>query len=87
MSKRDLKKLAKSQLIKMLLKQTKSKKVRNHEDLLDNDPLKDKVLQPIALPQKPTRQQSEPVVQQAPIQIRIKLPKLNRPPPPPPMNT
>ena len=56
MNKRDLKKLTKSQLIKMLLKQKKSKKVRNHEDLLDNDPFKDKVLQPIALPQKPTRQ-------------------------------
>ena len=76
-------------LLKMLLKQKRSKKVRNHEDLLDNDPFKDEVSQPvpqpIALPQKPTRQQSEPVVQQAPIQIRIKPPKPNRPPPPPPM--
>ena len=40
MNKRDLKKLSKSELIKMLLKQKKSKKVRNHEDLLDNDPFK-----------------------------------------------
>ena len=40
MNKRDLKKLSKSELIKMLLKQKKSKKFRNHEDLLDNDPLR-----------------------------------------------
>ena len=45
MNKRDLKKLSKSQLIKMLLKQEKSKKVRNHENLLDNNPFKDKVAQ------------------------------------------
>ena len=45
MNKRDLKKLSKSQLIKMLLKQEKSKKVRNHGDLLDNDPFKDEVAQ------------------------------------------
>ena len=49
MDKRDLKKLSKSELIKMLLKQKKSKKVRNHEDLLDNNPFKDEV------PQKPAR--------------------------------
>ena len=130
MSKRDMKKLSKSELIKTLLKQKKSKKVRNHEDLLNNDPFKDEVSQPvpqpITLPQKPTRhipprdpktgrfikihpdrpkppkqpalprlrdakglfiltRQSEPVVQQAPIQIRIKPPKPNRTPPPPPM--
>ena len=45
MNKRDLKKLNKSQLIEMLLKQEKSKKVRNHGDLLDNDPFKDEVEQ------------------------------------------
>ena len=33
-----------------------------------------------------SRRQSEPVVQQAPIQIRIKPLKPNRSPPPPPMN-
>ena len=38
LNERDLKKLSKSELIKMLLKQKKSKKVRNHEDLLKNDP-------------------------------------------------
>ena len=41
MEKKDLKKLTKGQLIKLLLKQKKSKKVSNHEDLLDNDPFKD----------------------------------------------
>ena len=40
MEKKDLKKLTKGQLIKLLLK-----KVSNHEDLLDNDPFKDKVAQ------------------------------------------
>ena len=38
--KKDLKKLTKGQLIKLL-----SKKVSNHEDLLDNDPFKDEVAQ------------------------------------------
>ena len=32
MNERDLEKLCKAELIKMLLKQKKSKKVRNHED-------------------------------------------------------
>ena len=41
MEKKDLEKLTKGQLIKLLLKQKKSKKVSNHEDLLDNDPFKD----------------------------------------------
>ena len=61
------KKLNKSELIKMLLKQKKLKKVRNHEDLLDNDPFKDEVPQPITLPQKPARC----------------IPKPTRKPPPP----
>ena len=69
MEKKDLKKLSKSELIKKLLKQKKSKKVRNHEDLLDNDPFKDEVPQPITLPQKPTRC----------------IPKPTRKPPPLPM--
>ena len=108
MNKKDLKRLSKSELIKMLLKQ---KKARNHEDLLDNDPFKDEVAQqeptkhikprnPITgrfvrinseVPDPPkqstlprlrdakgrfiSRHQSEPIVQQAPIQIRIKPPK------------
>ena len=45
MEKKDLKKLTKGQLIKLLLK-----KVSNHEDLLGNDPFKDEVAQRI----KPT---------------------------------
>ena len=45
MEKKDLKKLTEGQLIKLLLKQKKSKKVRNHEDLLDNNPFKDEVAQ------------------------------------------
>ena len=42
MEKKDLKKLTKGQLIKLLLK-----KVSNHEDFLDNDPFQDKVKQRI----------------------------------------
>ena len=45
MEKEYLKKLSKGQLIKLLLKQKKSKKVSNHEDLLDNEPFKDEVVQ------------------------------------------
>ena len=48
MEKKDLKKLTKGQLIKLL-----SKKVSNHEDLLDNDPFKDEVVQ------EPTNQELE----------------------------
>ena len=40
MEKKDLKKLTKGQLIKLL-----SKKVSNHENLLDNDPFKNEVAQ------------------------------------------
>ena len=40
MEKKDLKKLTKGQLIKLLLK-----KVSNHEDLLDNDPFKEEAAQ------------------------------------------
>ena len=53
MEKKDLKKLTKGQLIKLLLKQKKSKKVSNHEDLLDNDPFKDEVAQELAKCIKP----------------------------------
>ena len=55
MEKKDLKKLTKGQLIKLLLKQKKSKKVSNHEDLLDNDPFKDEVVQKPAKSIKPPR--------------------------------
>ena len=67
MEKKDLKKLTKRQLIKLLLKQKKSKKVRNHEDLLDNDPFKDEVAQEPTKhikPPKPTRKPPPPPVPQ-----------------------
>ena len=67
MEKKDLKKLTKGQLIKLLLKQKKSKKVRNHEELLDNDPLKDEVAQEPAKrikPPKPTRKPLPPPIPQ-----------------------
>ena len=52
MNERDPEKLSKAELIKMLLKQKKkkSKKVRNHEDLFDNDAFKDEVSQPVPPP-------------------------------------
>ena len=53
MEKKDLKKLTEGQLIKLLLKQKKSEKVSNHEDLLDNDPFKDEVAQEPAKRIKP----------------------------------
>ena len=49
MEKKDLKKLTKGQLIKLLLK-----KVNNHEDLLDNDPFKNEVTQEPTKHIKPT---------------------------------
>ena len=49
MNRKDLKRLSKSELIKMLLKQKELKKVHNHEDLLNNNPFKDEV------PQKPVK--------------------------------
>ena len=50
MEKKDLKKLTKGQLIKLLLN-----KVSNHEDLLDNDPFKDEVAQEPTKPTPPPR--------------------------------
>ena len=50
MEKKDLKKLTKGQLIKVLLK-----KVSNHEDLLDNDPFKDEAAQEPTNPTPPPR--------------------------------
>ena len=64
MNKRDLEKLSKSELIKLLLKRKKPKKVRNHEDLLDNDPFKDEVAQkPAKRIPKPTRKPPPPILQ------------------------
>ena len=67
MEKKDLEKLTKEQLIKLLLKQKKSKKVLNHENLLDNDPFKDEVAQVPAKrikPPKPTRKPPPPPIPQ-----------------------
>ena len=74
MEKEYLKKLSKGQLIKLLLKQKESKKVSNHEDLLDDDPFKDEIAQETAKPRtdrplqmqnarrppKPTRKPPQP---------------------------
>ena len=55
MEKEDLKKLSKGQLIRLLLKQKKSKKVSNHKHLLDNGPFKDEVAQEPTKPTPPPR--------------------------------
>ena len=59
MEKKDLKKLTKGQLIKLLLKQKKSKKVSNHEDLLNNDPFKDDIAR---RPPKPIPQAEDHII-------------------------
>ena len=80
MEKKDLKKLTKGQLIKLLLKQKKSKKVSNHEDLLNNDPFKDKVAQKPAKrikPPKPTRKPQPPPIPQVEDYItNVPVPKI-----------
>ena len=60
MEKEDLKKLSKGQLIRLLSKQKKSKRVSNHEDLLDNNPFKDENAQEPAKPRtdRPLRMQN-----------------------------
>ena len=78
MEKKDLKKLSKGQLIKLLLKQNKSKKVSNHEDLLDNEPFKDEVVQEPAKrikPPKPTRK-PPPIPQVEDHIINMPVPKI-----------
>ena len=72
MNKKDLKKLSKSELIKMLLKQEKSRKARNHEDLLD-DPFKDEVSQPITLPQKPKKHIPKPTRKPTPPPMKERI--------------
>ena len=82
MEKKDLKKLTKEQLIKLLLKQKKSKKVSNHEDLLDNNPFKDEVAQEPAKcikPPKPTRKPPPPPIPQVEEKVpSCKIRELNR---------
>ena len=60
MEKEYLKKLSKGQLIKLVLKQKESKKVHNHEHLLDNDPFKDGVAQEPAKRIKPPKSTRKP---------------------------
>ena len=76
MEKEDLKKLSKGQLIKLLLKQKKSKKVSNHEDLLNNNPFKDEVAQ------EPAKPRTDRPLQ---MQNARRPPKPTRKPPPPPI--
>ena len=89
MEKKDLKKLTKGQLIELLLKQKKSKKVSNHEDLLNNNPFKDEVAQentkprtdrPLQMqnarrPPKPTRK-TPPIPQVEDHIINMPVPKI-----------
>ena len=75
-----LKKLTEGQLIKLLLKQKKSKKVSNHEDLLDNNPFKDEVAQEPGKPRtdrppKPTRK-PPPIPQVEDHIINVPVPKI-----------
>ena len=80
MEKKDLKKLTKGQLIKLLLKRKKSKKVSNDEDLLDNYPFKDEVVQELAKrikPPKPTRKPPPPPIPQVEDNIiNVPVPKI-----------
>ena len=84
MEKEDLKKLSEGQLIRLLLKQKKSKKVSNHEHLLDNDPFKDEVAQEPAKPRtdrplKPTRKPPIPQVEDHIINVPVpKIKELNK---------
>ena len=73
-----LKKLSKGQLIKLVLKLKESKKVHNHEHLLDNDPFKDEVAQEPAKrikPPKPTRK-PPPIPQVEDHIINMPVPKI-----------
>ena len=73
MEKEYLKKLSKGQLIKLLLKQKESKKVSNHEDLLNNDPFKDGVAQE---PAKSRTDRPLPTFQVEDLIINVPIPKI-----------
>ena len=73
MEKEYLKKLSKGQLIKLLLKQKESKKVSNHQDLLNNDPFKDGVAQE---PAKPRTDRPPPIPQVEDHIINVPVPKI-----------
>ena len=72
MEKEYLKKLSKGQLIKLLLKQKESKKVSNHDDLLNNDPFKDGAAQEPAKP----RTDRPPIPQVEDHIINVPVPKI-----------
>ena len=74
MEKEYLKKLSKRQLIKLLLKQMESKKVSNHEDLLNNGPFKDGVAQEPAKPR--TDRPPKPIPQVEGHIINMPVPKI-----------
>ena len=80
MEKEDLKKLSKGQLIRLLLKQKKSKMISNHEDLIDNNPFKDEDAQEPAKrikPPKPTRKPPPPPIPQVEDHIiNVPVPKI-----------
>ena len=77
MEKKDPKKLSKGQLIKLLLKQKKSKKVTNHEDLLNNNPFKDEVAQEPAKCIKPPKHTQKPPIPQVEDHIiNVSVPKI-----------
>ena len=80
MEKEYLKKLTKGQLIKLILKQKESKKVHNHEHLLDDDPFKDELAQePVKRikPPKPTRKPPPPPIPQVEDHIiNVPVPKI-----------
>ena len=91
MEKKDLKKLTMGQLIKLL-----SKKVSNHEDLLDNDPFKVEVAQEPTKPRTgkwesikpkpvPRKSVNEDIILPPPKGFRDRPPKPTRKPPPPPI--
>ena len=78
MEKEYLKKLSTGQLIRLILKQKKSKMVSNHEDLLDNNSFKDEVAQEPAKrikPPKPTRK-PPPIPQVEDHIINVPVPKI-----------
>ena len=92
MEKKDLKKLSKGQLIRLVLKQKKSKVVSNHEDLLNNNPFKDEVAQEPAKPRtdrplqmqnarRPPKPPSIPQVEDHIINVPVpKIKELNKAP-------
>ena len=76
MEKKDLKKLTKRQLIKLILK-----KINSHEDLLDNDPFMDEVAQEPAKSIKPPRTGKWKSVKPKPIPCKSVNEDLILPPP------